>query len=209
MLKVASPFAWGISAFVALLAVTAWGQDLRWQFSGLSTYRIFPLFGLMAFSLMWAMYVIGFLRRRFRVAAEKISSYYKIMPQLIFGFIMLHPGLLIWQLWRDGFGLPPQSYLQHYVAPSLRWAALIGTTAFLVFVAYEFRYRFRGKSWWKYMEYLADLVLVGLFFHALALGTQLQSGWFRYVWFFYGAVLAIVLTDLYWTKLKKHLHKTS
>ena len=204
-----SILAWGVSGSVAAMALIAWGQGLRWYFSNLSTYRLFPIFGLLAFSLMWSMYMVGFIRRRYAISAEKLKLYYKTLPLLIFLFIMLHPGLLIWQLWRDGFGLPPQSYLQHYVAPSLRWAVFISSTAWLVFIAYEFRYRYHNRSWWKYFEYAADLALVGIFFHALALGTQLRHGWFRYVWFFYGAVLIAILTDLYVSRIKSHRQKTS
>lgn len=200
-------FAWGLSALVVILGFIAWGQGIRWQFSALSTYKLFPLFGLTAFSLMWSLYVLGFIRRRLTLDATGLDDYYKFMPLAIFFFIMLHPGLLIWQLWRDGFGLPPTSYLQNYVAPSLRWAALIGTTALLVFIVYEFRYKFRDKKWWKYIEVLADLFLAALFFHALGLGSQLQSGWYRYVWFIYGAILLVVLADLYRFKLKNRAPK--
>lgn len=196
-------FAWLLSLTVVVLAFIAWGQGFSWQFDRLSIYSVFPIFGLTAFSLIWSMYVVAFFKRHFK-AEGSLELYYKLIPVVIFAAILIHPGLLWWQLWRDGFGLPPESYLQHYIAPSLKWAVMIGTTAWFVFVIYEFRYKFRDRSWWKYVEYAADAVFVSLFFHALALGHQIHHGtWFRYLWFFYGIVLVIILIDLYVNKFRK------
>ena len=203
-----SSFAWGLSLLAALLAFAAWGQSMRWNFSNLSNYRLFPLFGLLAFSLMWSMYVVGFVRKQSKHQPPKMVNYYKYLPLAIFAAILLHPSLLVWQLWRDGFGLPPGSYLNNYVAQSAKWAVVISTTAFAIFIIYEFRYKYRVKQWWKYMELLADLALVGLYFHALKLGSNFQHGWYRYVWFFYGLTLAFLLADLYLGKYKDRKTRT-
>lgn len=199
--------AWFLSSLAVVVAILAWGQSVHWHFSDLSSYKIFPLFGLLAFSLIWSVYVIAFTQRRLKVDSKNLKQYYKILPLLILVLILIHPGLLVWQLWRDGFGLPPTSYLQHYVAPAARWAVLVSSTAWLVFLAYEFRYKFRNRPWWKYLEYASDTAFVGIFFHALKLGNNLQHGWFRYVWFFYGATLAVVLFDIYWRKIQKTILK--
>lgn len=195
--------AWKLSSIVAAIAFVAWAQDINWQFSDLSVYQIFPLFGLLAFSLIWSMYAVAFLVRNLKIESGHLKKYFKIMSLSVLAAILIHPGLLWWQLWRDGFGLPPQSYLQHYVAPSLKWAVLLGTTTWLVFIAYEFKNKYRNRSWWRYMEYLADAGLVAIFFHGLALGGELQKGWFRYVWYFYGLVLAVILIDIYRRKYQK------
>ena len=199
-------YAWSLGLVVAALAFIAWGQGIRWQFTDLSAYQIFPIFGLTAFSLIWSVYVVAFICRHAHPDGSSLKPYYKFLPLLILALILIHPGLLWFQLWRDGFGLPPESYLQHYVAPSLRWAAVVGTTALLIFITYELRYKYRDRPWWKYLEYAADLAFVSLFFHALYLGDQLRHGWFRYVWFFYGVVLAVVLIDLYRGKYKQYRH---
>jgi|SRR3989344_9084473 len=191
-----------ISAFVALLAVVVWGQGVRWNFNDLSTYRIFPLFGLLAFSLMLSMYAVGFLRRRFKIEVTELGNYYKILSIVILTAILAHPGLLWWQLWRDGFGLPPESYLQHYVAPPLKWVAILGTVSWFVFLAYEFRFRYKDRKWWRYFEYAGDAAMVAIFYHGLRLGGNLQHGWFRWVWYFYGVVLLLVLIDIYTRKFK-------
>ena len=184
------------------MALVAWAQDLNWQFSHLSSYRLFPLFGLSAWSLIWSIYFVSWLRRQWNFDADKLKTYYKIVGLAAFGLILLHPGLLWWQLWRDGFGWPPGSYLNHYVSPTLKWAVILGSISWLIFIVYELRHRLKAKSWWRYVEVLADLAMVALFVHSLKLGSNLQQGWFRYVWIFYGGILLVCLIDIYSIKLR-------
>lgn len=196
-------FAWVISTAVTVTAIAVWGQGTKWQFSGLSTYRLFPIFGLLAFSLMWVMAIVRSWRLHLGVKASQTKTYYKSASLAVITLILLHPALLIWQLWRDGFGLPPGSYLQHYVAPSLKWAAVLSTAAFFVFLAYELRRKYRQQAWWKYLEHAQAGAMIIIFWHGLQFGSDLQHGWYRWVWYFYGAVLALVLLDFYTFNFKK------
>ena len=50
-------FAWSLSVAVSLAAIFAWGQDFGWNLWPFSAYMVFPLLGLLAFSLMWSHYV--------------------------------------------------------------------------------------------------------------------------------------------------------
>lgn len=193
--------AWFLSGLVAAVAFVAWGWGVNWQFNRLSNYSFFPLVGLLAFSLMWIKYVMGFIRRRLGVEQGQLRQYYSLMNLLIVVALVLHPGLLIWQLWRDGFGLPPGSYLDNYVAHSLRWSAWLGTVVLIVFLVYEFRYKYRTRRWWRYVQYAADAGMIAIYFHGLALGSHLQPGWLRSLWYFYGVVLLIVLLDIYRSRL--------
>ena len=195
-------YAAGLSFSAVALAVIVWGQAIKWHIDGLSTYRWFPLFGLLAYSLLWSTYMVGWGRRLFG-QKENLADYYKIVRLFIIVFIVLHPLLLTWRLWRDGLGLPPGSILQDYVAPAAKWAVELAAGAFLVFVTYEFKWKFGKKDWWKYVEYLGDAAMVAIFIHSLRLGTNLQHGWYRYVWWFYGLTLVISLADLYYRKYKK------
>ncbi len=185
-----------ITIAVAVAAILTWGQARSWQLGGLSIYQIFPVFGILAFSLMWAQYVASSLQTFFKAKHSPLKTYFEVTSILVLIAIMLHPGLLAWQLWHDGFGLPPGSYLSHYVVPSLAWAALLGTVSLLVFLAYELRRVFRKHKWWRFMIYLSDAAMIAIFFHALALGSQLQLGWFRDLWFFYGITLVIMVAYL-------------
>lgn len=188
--------AWLLVAIVLVLAFSSWAQTLRWHFSDVSTYQLFPIFGLIAFSTMWTHYVISALRKGLQLKRATLDNYYRITSYLVLISIVLHPGLLVWQLWRDGFGLPPGSYLR-YVGPSLRVAVLIGSASFFIFLAYEFHRIFRQMAWWRYLEWATDLAMIGIFYHGSVLGTQTHGGWFRIVWFFYGLSLIGILAYKY------------
>jgi hypothetical protein len=191
-------FAWSLSLLAALVAFIAWGQGVHWQVIGVSSYELFPLFGLIAFSVMWSHYVISAIRQYIRVPKEKLKTYIEVTSWVVLLAIIAHPGLLEWQLWRDGLGLPPGSVLQEYVAPGLRWAALLGMVSLLVFLTYEFRRKFDQSSWWKYVIYATDAAMLAIFVHGMKLGSLLQNGWLKYVWYFYGATLLIALAFIYY-----------
>ncbi len=143
--------------------------------------------------------MVGFIRRHHDFSQPDLKNYYKYVGFGAILAIVMHPTLLIWQLWRDGFGLPPISY-EHYVAPAARWAVVVSSLAFFIFLAYELRRWYGKKQWWKYVIYAGDVALIGIFFHGLRLGNNLQHGWYRTVWYFYGVSLFIVLADKYLAK---------
>lgn len=192
--------AWGLSAAVVIVAVMAWGQGMGWQFEGLSTYSIFPLFGLLAFSLMWAHYVVAAARTHFKIDSSVTKQYFEVTSLAVLAFILLHPGLLAWQLWRDGAGLPPSSEL-NYLGPDLKMFILLGMIAWVIFLAYEFRRQFKTRPWWKYVQYANDGAMVLILIHSLKIGSNLQQGWLKGVWYFYAVGLAGSLAYIYYKKL--------
>ncbi len=194
-------FAWSLSALVSLLAILVWGSNARWRLSHLSTYQLFPLFGLLAFSIMWSHYIVAAVRMLAKIDKQVLKTYISVTGWAVLIIIFLHPGLLTWQLWRDGFGLPPGSVLKDYVAPALGYAAVIGMVSFFVFLAYELHRWFSKRPWWAVIGYLTDLAMFAIFYHSLKLGTQLQHGWYRYVWWFYGLTLLGAIIYLYQQRL--------
>jgi len=196
--------AWAVSVAAIVVAIVAWAQGNDWEFSGLSIYQAFPLFGLLAFSLMWSHYIASVARQYFKIGKTVLYSYFEITSVLVLVAILIHPGLLAWQLWRDGAGLPPGSYF-NFVGPQLKIAILAGITGLLVFLAYEFRRRFANHAWWAYVQAASDAAMLLIFIHALRLGGQLQQGWFRRVWFFYGITL---IGSLFYTYILKFRQRT-
>src|SRR5262249_44844052 len=156
----------------------------RWRIVGVSTYLLFPVFGLIAFSTMWSQYAAGLIRRLAGVPPTALKGYFDATGYIVLLAILLHPGLLIWQLWRDGAGLPPHSDLT-YVAPALRAFVVLGLINLSILLLFELRRWFSGKAWWRPVPYVVDVVMFSIFIHGLKLGDQLQMGWFRGVWFFY------------------------
>lgn len=181
---------------ICMITYIAWGESMNCRLGTRSLYEIFPLLGLLAFSILWSQYVVLAGLRLLQVSAKKLSGYFTVTGWIFLILIFLHPGLLIWQLWRDGFGLPPESYLQHYIAPGLEWAVLLGSVSFLIFLSYELRRWYGGKPWWKFVTYASDAAALAIFVHSLKLGTTLQAGWFQSVWIGYGITLIAALLYL-------------
>lgn len=192
--------AWSLGGLVMLIAFLGWWQDLS---GSVTIYELFPLFGLVAFSLMWSMYIVIALRMLLGVSGKAVAAYFTTAGWLILAAILLHPGLLEWQLWRDGFGFPPESVLNNYVAPSLAGAAIVGMICFVIFLAFEARRIFQKYRWWRFMQYLADFAVVAILYHSLSLGSNLQNGWLRSVWYFYGITLVIALCFMYIRRFKQ------
>lgn len=194
--------AWALATAVSAIAIVAWGISYQWNIGHITTYQLFPLLGLLAFSIMWSHYMIGALQRWNQIEPSTLANFFKISGYIVLVLICLHPGLLIYQLWRDGMGLPPGSYMR-YVGPGLSWVTLLGTVSFLIFISYEFKRFFGNRSWWHYLEYATDVAMIAIFYHALRLGSQLQQGWFRGLWLIYGVTLAWALVYKYLYRAKQ------
>lgn len=180
---------WGLGILVVAASVLAWYQGRNVAAGGgLSVYDLFPLFGLLAFGLMWTHYVNGALRRYWKLEKSKNDLYWTVSVGLVLVLIIGHPLLLNYGLLRDGLGLPPGSYSSAY--PGKEQFLMLGTFALLLFLAFELRRWFSDKSWWKYVEYAQLVAMTAIFVHAVALGREVASGWFMALWWIYGITLA-------------------
>jgi hypothetical protein len=185
----------GLTTAVALIAILVWGNSYQWQLAALSPYLIFPLLGLLAFSIMWAQSVVNAVSL-WLDRPGTLGRYYQTTGWIVLFAIVLHPGILIIQRYRDGYGLPPHSY-ESFVAPMNAWLTLLGSASLLLFLAYEFRRWFGNRPWWRYVLWLNDAAMLAIFYHGLRLGVQLQYGWFQKVWYFYGLTLVLAIVYKY------------
>lgn len=194
--------AWSLCLLVTLLAILAWGPGYEWRIIPLSSYVLFPVLGLIAFSIMWTHYVMGTVSDLAGVKPEVLKPYFRYTGYAVLIFLCLHPGLLIAQLFFDGAGLPPLSY-ERYVAPGLGWVTLLGTVSLLVFLAFELHRFFGKKSWWHYVVDASDFAMLAIVYHGLQLGADLDRvGWYRAVWWFYAITLSLVLVRKYILRIK-------
>ncbi|HEX4775055.1 MAG TPA: hypothetical protein VH234_06080 [Candidatus Saccharimonadales bacterium] len=198
--------AFGLGTLVSVLAITAWGSYYGWHLTPISAYVLFPLLGLVAYSLMWTHYAIAAGRDQFGVGKASLKPYFTITGWVVLVLILLHPGLLIYQRYRDGFGLPPHSY-ESYVAPGLGWVTLLGSASLLVFLAFELHRVWGDRKWWHWLRDSSDLAMLAIAYHSLRLGTQLHMGWFLYVWWFYIITLVLLLIRKY--SLRYMMHRKS
>lgn len=186
---------WLLGAIVLLLAGAVWASE-RLNGSTFTAYDLFPLLGLSAFSLMWTHYVLGALRRHLGVPATVNKTYFAISSVVVLLLIILHPGILIAQLYKDGFGLPPHSYLSVY--SGMEFALALGTTSLIIFLLFEFKKRWGAKAWWRYVEYAQIAAMGFIFYHGLTLGRELSVDWYRTVWYLYGVTLVAAVLYNYW-----------
>lgn len=193
--------AWSLSAAVAAIAFIAWGQGLEWRFAGLSAYQLFPLLGLLAFSVMWSHYMVSVARQALNADRSATKQYFKTTSSVVLILILLHPGLLIWQTQKDTGKIFPFAEVIGYAGPAMRWVVLLGTVSLFAFLAFELHRWYSGRRWWKYIAGASDIAMLAIFYHGLRLGSDLQAGWFRYVWFFYGVTLVAALGYIYKKKL--------
>lgn len=189
---------------VVVLGAVVWAGE-RLGSGGLTSYDLFPLLGLVAFSLMWTHYIVGALRRNLNVEIKENRNYFKITGLVVLFMILLHPAILIASLYKDGFGLPPGSYLAVYSEPVMKGAIMLGTMSLLLFLAFEFQGKYKNKAWWKYVDYLQILAMFLIFYHGLTLGRELTVGWYKAVWYFYGLSLisAIIFNTWYDRRTKR------
>lgn len=178
---------WAVVATVLLAVVIAWVQSRNIFERGVDELSLFPLFGLIAFMLMWSHFVLGVVRRMMGLKKRALGAYWVISSALVLGLIILHPLLLNYRLVADGLGLPPGSYQAAYGDKAL--FLMLGTVCLLIFLSFELRRWFKEKTWWKYVEYLQVGAMAGIFIHALMLGQELSLPWFWALWWLCGLVL--------------------
>lgn len=177
-------FAWLLAIIATGLSILTWVQHAGGSLAHLSIYQIFPVFGLVAFSLMWAHYIVGAVRTYYGVPKEKLTVYMQTTFAVVLAALLMHPGLLTWQLWRDHVGLPI-----NYVAPDKRLYVILGEVAWITFLTFELHRFYKERSWWHWVERASDGAMLLILIHAYRLGPSLLPGWFRMVWIFYGLTL--------------------
>lgn len=194
-------FTWALGVAVVVAGLAAWSAT-RLVDGEIGRYELFPILGITAFSLMWTHYVSDALRRKLGYDDSVIRQYFKITAWIVLVCILAHPLLFYVQLYRDGLGVPPESYLMVYTDAVSRFALILGTLSLFAFLAFELHRKFKDASWWRFVEYANVVAMFAIFYHALRLGGEVASGWFRVLWFFYAITLAIAIAYTYAHKSK-------
>jgi hypothetical protein len=127
-----------------------------------------------------------FMLYAYSLSAKTIPSvnktYSRISGSIVLFCLLAHPGLLIWQLWRDGFGLPPQSYTA-FVAESALFAVYFGTIALVGFLLYEVAsHNKKIRAYWSWIIGIQIAAMILALIHANNLGILTERGWFMYFW---------------------------
>lgn len=158
---------------------------------------------------MWTHFVIWELRR-LKPELPKDVLYSKVSGILVFALLLLHPGILAFEQYRQGLGLPPASFYS-YAGEASAWLIMLGSIGLTGFLFFEIIVRFekneKVKMIWWFVNIIQTLAMTSIFFHGLNLGGDLHGGWFRTYWILLGLLLVPCILHTHWADIKGGLRK--
>lgn len=143
---------------------------------------LFPVFGLLAFTLIWLQIMIGTFMRHLLRVFPGIFRFHRFEGILALTFSLLHPGLLFFSLGWDYFKF-------EFITPEQRLFLVLGYLAVTILLttvttALLYRHPLLIRNW-RWVHRLNYLVLPLIFFHSKNLGGDLQSQPLSGLWWFY------------------------
>lgn len=181
-----------IAGLVGVIAFAAWAEPFAGRLWPMSPYAAAPLFDMLAFSLV-CVYAIAL------VAAHHLARGTAWVAGLIAGLaltaIVLHPGLMFWQLWRDGFGLPPASYFHFYTQDQLV-GLTFGVSGYLLTAIVLGANVVRPRPASRFSAGILAIGGAGMFWYSLLTNVFIQESWFVRVWIALGFVFACTVSWL-------------
>lgn len=169
---------------------------------------LFPLLGLLAFSLVWAQVIIGSAQSVLRKVFPNIIAWHRRQGVFVLLFALLHPTMRYIGL---GFGVA--AYFQHFnagVAPSKILFLWFGYVQLFLMLITAGAALLRRAPWlvrrWHAIHYANYGVFVLVWLHSWFLGTDVQSTGLRYLWIFFAvsaaAGAAVRLTEMSRTRAR-------
>ncbi|MDP4001425.1 MAG: hypothetical protein Q8P69_00020 [bacterium] len=164
--------------------------NMSWTLNSFLIFNLFPIFGLLAFTLLWLHAISGAFESWLRKYID-FDQFVQNTSILILVSIILHPLLLLIPV---GFNFNQVfTYGEKYI-----WLAIIG---WFLLITYDIAKLLKGKydffvKNWTNILIISNIGFLITFFHSLGVGDDLQSGLLRTIWIFYGitAIVAIVYT---------------
>lgn len=183
--------------FVVSSSLLAWNAVYKGNIEGFS---LPSLLALLAFGFMWVHYLAGYLKANYNPELDTRQST-KLTQSFVLLAILAHPVAIVHKLNESGYGLPPSSF-RNFFGSTGSLFVLLGSLSLVAFLAFEFKniLKKNPKVWDKVLK-VNDLAMVLILFHGFKLGYIINSGWFRYVWLFYGLSILYFFYDTY---IKKH-----
>ncbi len=183
-----------------LPSIYYWLNGLGWEIENISLITLFPVFGLLAFTIMWFHLMTAWYKRH----NPEMFNYRKFFRQTsnwVLVLILLHPLLLTIESLK--IDIKPIDY----AGPNGRFFILIAGIALLIFLSYEVTDRLREKpiikNNWPIVVALNRVAMLLIFFHAIKLGTHLQTGAFKILWFGFGVSMLAYFISSYKNELTK------
>ncbi len=165
------------------------GQNSGWQAQeGWATF-LFPFFGLLMVSLLWLHAMSGSFEEWLRQYIN-FDLFVEITAKIILACLVLHPLLALASF---SFNLGD---LYDYYGKLFIWAGII---SWILLISYDIFKPFKQgifKNHWNKILIISNIGFIISFYHAINLGSDLQSGSLKYLWAFFGttAILSIIYT---------------
>jgi hypothetical protein len=191
---------WALVALVTIAPLLAWLSLLYWEAERISTWTLFPLLGVLAWSLMWTHYAFGAIRVT-RPDIPKQPTYSKATSIAVLTLLLLHPLLLARNMLDTTQTLPPESFFS-YVGPGNEYIVVLGYIGLALFLAYEIVERLKKRQWvrrnWRWVSISQIVAMAAIFVHGLSIGQIINNSWYGIVW----AGLGIILIPCAWIILR-------
>ncbi len=189
---------------VVALALFEWGDSLDWQISNSSKLQIFPLLGLIAFSIMWWHFLLGFVSE-VKSDYGKPKSLKAVSSLFVFFLIILHPMLLLLQ--SNSVGIDFKKFVEAYIGDTNFFFVSIATVALFIFIAYDLDKRLNNQQFlkknWLIVDAIDDVAFLAIFVHSMMLGQHTAEGWFRYYWIALGLSGLFFIAYKHWSRFKQ------
>jgi hypothetical protein len=144
--------------------------------------------GLLAFPIMWLHIVAGPFRKQLDALFPRYHQWIRFSSLVVLAAILLHPLLMFLGLQK----LTGKTPLEIYAAAALPvWAAIVGWFMLITYdIARPFKKRIVGTRIWYWVTLVATTGWFLILYHSLMLGSHLQRGPLRALWFFFGITAA-------------------
>ena len=156
-----------------------------------SPYSIFPILGLLAWSLLSTQYFMGAIRHNTTQSIVN-TRFTRISGVMIVIALVLHPLLPIVQLYIDT-GLAPPASLAAFVGDSRMYLIWIAVTSLIFFLLFDLLRPYRKslikRGIWRFISLTQIFAMLLIFIHALLLGSLFTGAWTSAWWIFLNAAL--------------------
>ena len=197
-MKITKYIIWLVTAFAVVYPLWVRSQSVYWAPSSFIA-TIFPFLGILAFTLLWTHSICGVFESWLQKYIN-MDLYVAITAKIILLCIILHPLLALVTV---NFNLS-NLYLAYgflfIELGAIGWTLLIIYDVAKPFLKYE-----AVKKQWNNILTISTVGFIIIFFHSLFIGSDLQTGFLRTLWIFYG--VTGILATVYTYGIKRFLFK--
>jgi hypothetical protein len=190
-----------IFLLILSIPIYIWGQSFGWDFSVLSLFLLFPILGMLAFSVMWTQTAVGCFSNYFSKYFN-LDIFYAKSGLAVLILFLSHPAIAIIALLNTTGSANPFQL----VSDSQGIFLILAMISFIIFLSFELTLRWKTNTLAKIKPWIENASYIGIILvwvHSLNIGSHTGSGWFHYLWLFYGISAIIMILKIFHNKLKK------